>query len=95
MLLGFYYGGLRSCFARIIPFSPFPVPGCSKNCRGFHKWCLESCFGISYFLSLHYLFFIFFLAHSSGFVFCTLWRKFFVLSLLYSRTLRLSCVEPN
>lgn len=64
--------GLRSCFARIIPFPPFSIPGCSKNCRDFSKWCLESCFGISYFCLCTTLFFFFFLHSLANIFFCTI-----------------------
>lgn len=48
------------------------------------KWCLESCFGISHFLSAQFF-------PSSPALFG---ERFFVLSPLYSRTLRLFYVEP-
>lgn len=71
------YGGLRSCFARIIPFPPlfFPCSWLIKNCRYFFftNGVLNLVLGYRIFVCT---IFPSFLAHS-GFVFCTLWRTFF------------------
>lgn len=62
--------GLRSCFAWIIPFSPFPIPGCSKNCRDFFtNGVLNLVLGYRIFCLLHCPFFFFFFLHSLANIF--------------------------
>lgn len=69
-----------------------------KKLLEYYKWCLESCFGISCFVSPIFLYTFF--PAPSGCVSCTLWRTFYssVLFLLYSRTASISCrtlIEPT